>query len=191
MLVYGWIQPQSERAFVRRIQVTSETIETVALRTGAPSGNGWVSGQEPRLGYHRKTLLRFLFLAFPTLAILLAMFQLGLDRLGLEGPVDLPTRLLLGRLVLEAAGLIALFLMMRGGQVNRWFAGLAAGWVGWIFRGPVLMLTVAGSGRLAPSSWWNLVLAWLVLYTLCGLVLAALGGFGDKPKPVAGFGDTP
>lgn len=135
-------------------------------------------------------MLRFLFLAFPTLVIVLALFQLGLDRLGLEGPVELPARFLLGRLVLETSGLIVLFLLMRGGQVNRWLAGLAAGWVAWIFRGPVLMLTVAGSGRMAPDSWWILVAAWLALYTTCGLILAALGGFGRQRPPVAGFGET-
>ncbi len=44
----------------------------------------------------------------------------------------------------------------------------------WIFRGPVLVLTVAETLGRGPDPWWSLSLRWLALYSLAGLLLALL-----------------
>jgi hypothetical protein len=89
-------------------------------------------------------------------------------------PGALPAPQLLGRWLLEATGLVALYLLVRERGLGRWLAGLASGWTAWIFRGPVLVLTVANASRLSASAWWNLSAAWFGLYTVCGLVMASV-----------------
>jgi hypothetical protein len=128
-------------------------------------------------------LLRFLVLSFPLLLLALGAFHFATEALELSVP-ELPAPYLLGLWVLEALGLVALFLLVRERGLDRWLAGLAASWTAWIFRGPVLVLTAAGSSRLPAGSWWTLVLAWLGLYTVCGLLMAAVAG-GLEREPSA------
>jgi len=89
-------------------------------------------------------------------------------------PGALPAPQLLGRWLVEATGLVALYLLVRERGLGRWLAGLASGWTAWIFRGPVLVLTVANASRLSASAWWDLSAAWFGLYTVCGLVMASV-----------------
>jgi hypothetical protein len=131
------------------------------------------------------TLLRFLLLAPPLVLLALGAFHYGGELLGLPVP-RLPGPFLLGLWVLEAIGLVALFLLVRERLLDRWIAGAASAWTAWIFRGPVLALSSAGGsvgpigeGAAGSGSWGPLVLAWLGLYTVCGLLMASVAGSLD------------
>lgn len=89
------------------------------------------------------------------------------------GVPDLPQWVMLATWTLEAVGLAALFLLIQG-RGGRWIAGLLTGWIAWVFRGPLLVVTVAGLAGLPPGPWWSMVLSWWVLYTLCGLLLGGV-----------------
>lgn len=132
-----------------------------------------------RLRYDRRVLRRFLLFALPLLVLTMALFHFAEEALGMapnpallspSGAVRLPGWVMLATWGLESVGLAALFLMIQG-RGGRWLAGLLAGWIAWVFRGPLLVVTVAGLAGLPPGPWWVLALSWWVLYTLCGLVL--------------------
>ena len=127
-------------------------------------------------------LRRFLLFALPLLVLTMALFHFAEEALGMApdparlsplGAVRLPSWVMLATWGLESVGLAALFLMIQG-RSGRWLAGLLAGWIAWVFRGPLLVVTVASLAGLPPSPWWMLVLSWWVLYTLCGLVLGSV-----------------
>jgi hypothetical protein len=124
-------------------------------------------------------LPRFLVLALPLVLLALGAFHFAAEALDLAVP-ELPAPYLLGLWVLEAIGLVALFLLVRERGLGRWAAGLAASSTAWIFRGPVLALTAAGASRLPVGSWGTLVLAWLGLYSVCGLLMAAVAGHLER-----------
>ena len=145
--------------------------------------------------YHRFPLRRFLLLALPLLVLSIAVFHFALEALGLAdgealavrlGGVDLPHLpgwAVAGTWVLEAIALTALFLMVqtpgraagqRSGQRSGWWLdGLLAGWIAWVFRGPLLVITLVAAG-VHPGPWWKLAFLWLALYSICGLLLGAL-----------------
>lgn len=120
-------------------------------------------------------MFRFLVLSLPLILLALGVFHFAAEALGLAVP-ELPAPYLLGLWTVEAVGLVALFLLVRERRLNRWLAGLAGSWTAWIFRGPVLALSAAGASRVPAGSWWALLLGWLVLYTVCGLLMAAVAG---------------
>ena len=78
---------------------------------------------------------------------------------------------MLGTWALEALALTVLYLLIdaRGGWslVN----ALATGWIAWVFRGPLLVMTASGAGGM-HAEWWSLAWRWLILYTLAAFVLA-------------------
>lgn len=144
---------------------------------------------------------RFLVFALPLLVLTMALFQFALEALALApgpprlaqlgarvagtGPMalsgGLPPWAVLGTWCLEALGLSALFLLIHGKAGTSWANGLLAGWIAWVFRGPLLVVSVAEAG-LRPGPWWPTVLSWWVLYTLCGLLLGGLAqGSGLRP----------
>jgi hypothetical protein len=133
--------------------------------------------------YHLSTLPRFLVLALPLVLLALGAFHFAAEALDLAVP-ELPAPYLLGLWVLEAIGLVALFLLVRERGLGRWAAGLAASSTAWIFRGPVLALTAAGASRLPAGSWSTLVLGWLGLYSVCGLLMAAVAGHLERAEAV-------
>lgn len=126
-------------------------------------------------------LFRFLILALPLVMLTLGVFHFGAEALDLVMPRSLPAPQLLGLWLLEATGLVALYLLVRERGLGRWLAGLAAAWSAWIFRGPVLVLTVAAATRLSGTAWWRLSAAWLGLYTVCGLVMASVARSLETP----------
>lgn len=83
--------------------------------------------------------------------------------------------------VLESIGLAALFLMIQGRGGSRLASGLLAGWIAWVFRGPLLVVTVVSLAGLAPGPWWVLVFSWWVLYTVCGLLLGVVAVSAGLP----------
>lgn len=129
-------------------------------------------------------LRRFLVFALPLLVLTMALFRFAEEALGMapdpaalstSGAVPLPAWVMLATWILEAIGLAALFLLIQG-RSGRWLAGLLTGWVAWVFRGPLLVVTVAGLAGLPPGPWWALAFSWWVLYTVCGLVLGGVAG---------------
>lgn len=133
------------------------------------------------LRYDRHPLIRFVLFALPVLVLTLGLFTFALDAVGFEVGAELlgPRRVLpplfqLGTWLLEAAGMTALFLVLQGRTSSGVLDGLLTGWIAWIFRGPLLVLTVVAVTRRPPGPWWSMALSWLALYTLCGVVLALL-----------------
>lgn len=90
-----------------------------------------------------------------------------------------PGQLILGTWLVEASGLIALFLLTQGRFGTWWLDGLVAGWVGWIFRGPLLVITIVVAARQPQDPWWTLAFGWWVLYSVCGLSLALLARYSE------------
>lgn len=139
----------------------------------------------------RDPLKRFLLLSLPLLVLAMALFHFALEALGRapdpnlladSAGAALPPWVSLATWILEAVGLSALFLLIHGRGGLRWLSGLLAGWIAWVFRGPLLVVTVVGLAGLPPGPWWSLALSWWVLYTLCGLLLgAAAAAAGLQP----------
>ena len=130
--------------------------------------------------YDRPVLKRFLAISLPLLLLTMGLFRFALDLLRLapdpaalsrSGIPALPAAVTLATWVLEAIGLAALYLLIQGRGASRWIVGLLTGWIAWIFRGPLLVVTVVGLAGLPPGPWWGLAFSWWVLYTLCGLML--------------------
>lgn len=144
--------------------------------------------------YDRDPLRRFLLLALPLLILTMGLFQFAMEMLGLQvapsdlapgGGIDLPGYVSLATWCLEALGLAALFVLVHG-RNGGWLSGLLTGWIAWVFRGPLLVVTVVGLAGLAPRPWWSLVFSWWVLYSLCGLLLSGVAagvGLGAEAVP--------
>lgn len=161
-------------------------VEIFATGVRFHSAGGWpaTGGPGSRLRYDRPTLTRFLILVVPLLLVLFALHAFviagmgwgpdtgPLARYGLSPDPHPPMELLLGGWLLESLGLTALFLLVQGRSGSAVLDGLATGWIAWIFRGPVLVLTLERWSRLPREPWWPLAQRWLVLYTICGLALA-------------------
>ncbi len=140
------------------------------------------------VGYDASALSRFLALSIALLVLVMALFQFGLEALGwlpVGAPPPPPPRVQLGAWGLEALGLAALFLLIqREGGVS-WFTGLMTGWIAWVFRGPLLVVSVAAAG-LDPKPYWGMSFRWWVLYSTCGLVLGILARpVEPRPEPPA------
>ena len=120
------------------------------------------------------------------LVLLLALFGFAVElldaeprsgsviRLALFEQPRVPGQLVLGTWLVESSGLIALFLLTQGRFATWWLDGLVAGWVAWIFRGPLLVITIVVAARQPQDPWWTLAFGWWVLYSVCGLCLAIL-----------------
>ncbi len=141
--------------------------------------------------YHAR-VLRYLALSITLLVLAMAAFAFGLDTLGQlprTAEVDLsfgvghlPPRIVLGTWLVEAVGLSALLLLIQGRMATWWLDGLMAGWVAWVFRGPLLVLTATGAARLDPAPFWAMAWRWLLLYSLCGLLAAAVARGGKLER---------
>jgi hypothetical protein len=129
---------------------------------------------------------RFVVYALPLLMLLLATFGFVVDLLELEphaGSVirlaffeqpRVPAPVVLGAWSMEACGLLALFLLAQGRCGSWWLDGLVAGWVGWVFRGPLLVVTLVVAARQPQDPWWQIAFGWWILYSICGLALGLL-----------------
>ncbi|HXU32679.1 MAG TPA: hypothetical protein VN851_19085 [Thermoanaerobaculia bacterium] len=126
---------------------------------------------------------RFLALSLVFLVLVMALFQFGLAALGwlpAGAPASPPPRVQLGAWGLEALGLAALFLLIHREESSVWFSGVLSGWIAWVFRGPLLVVTVAAAG-LDPKPFWAMTFRWWILYTVCGIVLATLARPDTRP----------
>lgn len=131
-------------------------------------------------------MFRFVAFGLFLVVVLLALFAVvadGLDWVPRSGAVlslqlvaagEVPWRLAAGSWVLEAGGLLALFLLLQG-RTGHWLLdGVVTGWLAWIFRGPLLVITIVVATGERQLPWWHLAVGWWVLYTVCGTVLAIL-----------------
>lgn len=142
------------------------------------------TAQGGKVGYDPEALSRFLALSIALLILVMALFQFGLAALGwlpAGAPASPPPRVQLGAWGLEALGLAALFLLIRREEGTAWLSGLLAGWIAWVFRGPLLVVAVASAG-LDPRPYWAMTFRWWLLYSVCGLVLAALSRPNARPN---------
>lgn len=129
-------------------------------------------------------VLRFLLLGIPLVVLVMAGSFFVLDHLEQlphtaeadfrMGVGQLPGKTVVSLWLLEALALATLFLLLQGRMATWWGDGLLTGWIAWVFRGPLLVLTAVGAGRLDPLPWWAMAQRWLLLYSLCGLALAML-----------------
>jgi hypothetical protein len=143
------------------------------------------------LRYDRRPLRKFLIFSIPLLILAMALFHFALEALGrapdpaVLSPASgraLPGWVMLATWVLEALALSTLFLLVYGRSGARWTAGLLAGWIAWVFRGPLLVVTVVGLAGLPAAPWWSLAFSWWILYTFCGLLLGgAAAASGLQP----------
>ncbi len=112
----------------------------------------------------------------------MGLFQFGLEMLHLQaGPVGgppLPGSIRLATWALEALSLSALFLLVHGRGWG-WVSGLLTGWIAWVFRGPLLVLAVAGYSSLSPGPWWSLAFRWWILYSVCGVLLGLVSALAN------------
>lgn len=131
-------------------------------------------------------MFRYLSHALPLLLLLLAVFggvvgvldleprQGSVMRIALFEQPAIPGSVVLTAWLMEACGLLALYLLAQGRCGLWWLDGLLAGWLAWVFRGPIFVLTVVVASRQPQEPWWQLSFAWFLLYSVCGLSLAIL-----------------
>lgn len=156
------------------------------------------------LSYDRSALARYILHAVPLLVLLLALFGFAVELLDVEprhGAVirlalleqpRVPAAVVFGTWLMESAGLVGLYLLARGRCGAWWLDGLVTGWIAWIFRGPLLVITIVIAARQPQEPWWTLAFGWWVLYSICGLSLAVLARRQDaadklsaEPQPAA------
>jgi hypothetical protein len=58
---------------------------------------------------------------------------------------------------------------------------LLAGWIAWVFRGPLLVLTLVGAAGIARDPWWGTTVVWLGLYSACGVLLGLVARLSRTP----------
>ncbi len=150
----------------------------LALRRVNPGGR---RSDGCSLRYDRRPLNRFLLLCIPLLVMIMALFGLVQELAGVEAPFEsgwhpkaLGARVAIASWILESTALTALFLLARGRAPTWWLDGFLAGWLAWLFRGPVVILAIASMSEAHSVSWGHLVLNWWLLYSICGLTLALL-----------------
>jgi hypothetical protein len=131
-------------------------------------------------------VLRFLLLAVPlALAALASILFLvdwagwspeldRLERYGVARPGGLPQPVEAAALAFEASALVAIFLLVAGRLGRWWLDGLAAGLAAWLFRGPLLVLTVAALSRLPTEPFWQHARVLLLADPTAALAVAAL-----------------
>ncbi len=141
-------------------------------------------------------MLRFTAYALPLLVLLLAVFGFAVEVLDLEPAggatirlaileqARVPAAFVLLAWLMEACGLMALFLVTQGRAGSWWLDGLLAGWLAWVFRGPLLVLTVTVAAHQSQQAWWRIVFGWWILYSCCGLALAALARALGEPDEI-------
>lgn len=136
------------------------------------------------LRYHLTALGRFLAISLPLLVVLMGAFPMflgavglgpsmaALEATGLARPDALPLGLSAAGWLIESLALTALFLLIQDRTGAWWMDGLVTGLIGWVFRGPILVLSIVSLSRLGSDPWWPMAMRWLVLYSLCGVALA-------------------
>ena len=131
-------------------------------------------------------MLRFVLLAVPLAVLVLALAAVTADVVGygpdssplaargVARPEGLPRTYEAAALAFEGVALVALFLLIAGRSGIWWLDGVACGLAAWLFRGPLLVLTVAALTRLPTEPFWQVARLALVAEPAAGLAIAAL-----------------
>jgi len=141
-------------------------------------------------------VLRFVLLAVPLAVLVLALAAAGaelagfapdtspLAARGVARPEALPRPHAVAALLFEGVALVALFLLLEGRSGAWWLDGVVCGLAAWLFRGPLLVLTVAALTRLPTEPFWQVARLALVAEPAAGLAIAALARAGKRsPAP--------
>lgn len=133
--------------------------------------------------------MRFLALALPAALLVLAVatpiaVALGgevdteaLEARGVGRPGGLDGRHQAAVLGFEATALTALFLLVEGKTRSPLLDGLLAGLAAWLFRGPLLVVTVAALTRLPTEPFWQTARVDLVALPVAGLAVGLCARF--------------
>jgi hypothetical protein len=137
-----------------------------------------------------RAVFRFLALALPAALLVLAAVDAGAEALGL-GPdlaplaaravarvEPLAPALRTAIVAFEAVALVALFLLIEGRSGSPLLDGLAAGVAAWLFRGPLLVASVALMTRLPVAPFWQAARIGLVALPAAGLAIGLLAAVG-------------
>lgn len=161
--------------------IPSANLSQVSVKVAEPPLNLLPEGLYGPMRYDRRPLIRFLLLAIPLLVMIMAPFGLILEMMGVDAPGGfgwhpraLGARIAFGSWILESVALTALFLLAKGRAPAWWLDGLLAGWLAWLFRGPVVLVGIAMVAGAGGLPWRHLAIGWWILYTICGLTLAIL-----------------
>lgn len=131
-------------------------------------------------------MIRFLALALPAAVLVLALVTFAgaalgagpdlapLAQRGVARPQGLPQPAAALALVFEATALLAFFLLIEGRAGGGVLDGAIAGLAAWLFRGPLLVLTVAHLTRLPTAPFWQAARLDLVALPLAGAAIGAL-----------------
>lgn len=131
-------------------------------------------------------MLRFVLLAVPLAVLVLALAAVGADLVGygpdssplaargVARPEGLPRTYEAAALAFEGIALVALFLLLEGRSGIWWLDGVVCGLAAWLFRGPLLVLTVAALTRLPTEPFWQVARLALLAEPAAGLAIAAL-----------------
>ena len=104
----------------------------------------------------------------------LAPDESALAERGLARPLAFPTEIRIGTWLLEAMALTGLFLLLQGRSGAWWLDGLMTAAIAWVFRGPLMVLSLAQITRLPREPFWGHPVHWGLVYLVSGLVLAYL-----------------
>lgn len=141
--------------------------------------------------------MRFLALALPAALLVLAVaapiaaalgMEIDTDALAARGvgrPGGLDGRHQAAALAFEATALTALFLLVEGKTRSPLVDGLLAGLAAWLFRGPLLVVTVAALTRLPTEPFWQTARVDLVALPAAGLAVGLCARFVGAGAPAA------
>jgi hypothetical protein len=141
--------------------------------------------------------VRFLALALPAALLILAVagpiaagLGLGVDTealavRGVARPGGLDARHQVAVLGFEATALTALFLLVEGKTRSRLLDGLLAGLAAWLFRGPLLVVTVGALTRLPTEPFWQTARIDLVALPVAGLAVGLCASFTQSATGAA------
>jgi hypothetical protein len=133
-----------------------------------------------------RAVIRFLALAVPAALLVLAAVDAAAVALGLGADLaplaaravariePLSPLLQASIVAFEAVALVALYLLVEGRSGSPLVDGLAAGVAAWLFRGPLLVASVALMTRLPVAPFWQAARVGLVALPAAGLAIGLL-----------------
>ena len=139
-----------------------------------------------------RAVLRFLALALPAAVAVLFAVDAGAAALGVGPDLDplavhavarvepLSPALRAAIAGFEAVALLALYLLVEGRSGSPLVDGVAAGVAAWLFRGPLLVASVAALTRLPVQPFWQAARVALVALPAAGL---AIGLVAELQRP--------
>jgi len=141
-----------------------------------------------------RAVVRFLALAIPTALVVLAAVDAGATAAGL-GPDLAPLAaravarieplspgLQTAIVAFEATALVALFLLVEGRSGSLLADGVVAGFAAWLFRGPLLVASVALMTRLPTVPFWQVARIGLVSLPAAGFAVGMVARLDRRSR---------